>query len=369
MRDKLIAFVIFCIIYTVRWVSYPSPLPTTWTPDKEVRYTARLLDYPEQTGTKTVIKQGRWRIELRGYQDLKLGEVYRFVGKIKTRVLGGKIVQIVMLEPTFEDDLNAQERDPTLGERLLVTTAKMRREMVTSLQKHLPEPHAALSAGILLGVSSSLPSDFYQELIKTGTLHIVAASGSNVTMVVGAVVATLSPLGRWVTLVGGVCTILLYVLLSGAGPSIVRAGVMGSLAMVATYLGRPKEARHLLALTGALMLVVDPLLVLSAGFWLSFFATAGILYLEPYFSRFVPLPGKYLKNLAYPTLSATVATLPVTLLWFGRVSLVGPLVNLLILPVVPLIMLLTVVALIFPPLALILYIPLEWMVLVIGWWS
>ena len=202
-----------------------------------------------------------------------------------------------------------------------------------------------------------MPYEFYQQLVNTGTLHIVAASGFNVMIVASVLMKTFAKLlPRGWAIVGGVVGIVVYVLLSGASASVVRAGIMGSLTLMAYYLGRPAEARRLLWVTGAIMLLINPLLILDIGFQLSFAATAGLLYIEPgmqelqgsvlckkpknSLQRTDPCNGiqMILANYLYPTLAATIATLPIILWHFGRVSWISPLVNVLVLPIVPLIM-------------------------------
>jgi len=122
--------------------------------------------------------------------------------------------------------------------------------------------------------------------------------------------------------------------------------VMGSLTLIAYYFGRPAEARRLLWVTVGAMLLYNPLYIVDVGFQLSVVATAGLLYVEPWMNKhksqilkFSNLGiEKFLSDYLYPTLAATVATLPVILCHFGRVSLISPLVNMLILPIVPLLM-------------------------------
>jgi len=126
--------------------------------------------------------------------------------------------------------------------------------------------------------------------------------------------------------------------------------------------------------TGALMLIYNPLYIVDIGFQLSFVATAGLLYLEPWikergstwFRPYEKVIGGYLADYLFPTLAATIATLPVILWHFGRVSWISPLVNILVLPVVPLIMLLSGLTLVGGQImALILYAPLAYMIWVI----
>jgi len=151
------------------------------------------------------------------------------------------------------------------------------------------------------------------------------------------------------------------VILAGASSSVVRAGIMGSLGLIALNIGRLYAITNALAFTAVVMVFVNPLVLhFDVGFQLSFLALMGLVYLtpmlEPYFERIPKTINKYL----IPTIAAQIFTLPILLLNFDRLSLVAPLANLLILPVIPLAMLfgfLTgIVGMIFAPLAM----PLAW---------
>lgn len=344
----------------LRWVSLDSVLPPGWTPEKEVRFTARILEQPQHTDSKTIIRKGIWIITIKGYTVIKPGETYVFVGKVTPRVLLGNATRIEMMDPSIEKLERPNGLPLRAGEWLYARLASWRNNMVQVLQKSLPEPHAALSAGILLGIRSEMPYDFYQQLINTGTLHVVAASGYNVAIVARVIMVPLLillPRG-WVT-VAGVAAIVIYAAVAGSSPAVVRAGIMGSLTVLVYIWGRAAEARRLLWITATLMLIINPLMLVDIGFQLSVAATAGLLYLEPTVSGFVSKVYKkiiksgdknsiyqaYLANYLYPTLAATIATLPIIVWNFGRISWISPLVNMLILPVVPLIMGLTTLVL------------------------
>jgi competence protein ComEC len=282
--------------------------------------------------------------------------------------------KIVMMDPTFEVISNTECTSSYAAGCMRIWLLTVRERWVEVLEKSLPEPMSSLAAGILLGVKGQMPKDFYTALVNTGTLHIVAASGYNVTIVAGVIMSMLNGLvGRTLGVGFGIFGIFLYVFVAGAGASVVRAGIMGSLTLVAFYFGRPTEAKRLLYIAAGIMLFLDPAMIFDIGFQLSFLATFGLLYLEPLFKK---LPRQaLLAEYLYPTLAASIATLPVIIYQFGRVSYISPLVNMMVLPVVPLIMGLSAVVIgvgvIFPGIGQIiawtLY-PLLWyMVEVIMW--
>jgi len=296
-----------------------------------------------------------------------------FVGTVTPKLLGNKVTQIVMVDPIFE----VIEHTRCVGgfhiECIVIALGQLRHNWVHILEKNLPEPMSSLAAGILLGIQGKMPEAFHQSLISTGTLHIVAASGYNVTIVA---VVLMSIVGRVIAkqyaIMIGILGIITYVLLAGSSASVVRAGIMGSLTLIAYYFGRVAEAKRLLWICGVIMILVNPLMIVDIGFQLSFVATAGLLYIKPWIARYGS-KNKFFDEYLYPTLAATLATMPIILIQFGRVSWISPIVNMLILPVVPLIMLLTTITIGIGSLSvllgqlgsLILYFPLWYMVKII----
>lgn len=354
---------ILLTVYLWRWHGIVSPLPGAWKERDLIRVTMTILESPEIRDYQTVVRKDNWIVKLTGYVPLETGKNYQFTGKVKVTKRGGKIVQIMMENPQWEEVGTARL---SIGDKIILKMGQLRIKLVNKLATLLPMPHAALASGILLGVKADLPSDFYQALVNSGTLHIVAASGYNVNVVAGSVMAVLVPLlGRYGAIVAGVAIIGFYVLLAGGSAAVVRAGMMGVLTLFAYYFGRQAEARRLLWVTAIIMLLVKPLLILEIGFQLSVSAMAGLLYLQGRIEKLVYLP--FLKSFLAPTVAATLATLPVTLFWFGRFSLISPLSNLLVLPLVPVTMALAAITLIIPLFANFLYIPLEIMIKAIEW--
>jgi competence protein ComEC len=320
------------------------------------------LQTPEYSDTQTIIRSGIWYIAIPGYIEIIPGNRVSFVGQVEPKMLMGQTRQIVMKEPKFE----VLEVLPEISifNKLIITLSEHRERWVRVFQQRLPEPMASLGAGILFGVNGQIPREFYDALVKTGTLHIVAASGYNVSIVAQVLIKMFgSVFTRGLAVEIGVIGILLYVLLAGSSASVVRAGIMGGLTLIAYYFGRPTEAKRLLWMAAGIMLLINPLLLLDIGFQLSVGATGGLLYLAPLMKKFPQ--HHFLKEYLYPTLAATVATLPIILYHFGRVSWISPMVNMLVLPVVPLIMLLSAITLVFKPVAYLLYVPLWVMVYVI----
>jgi len=270
---------IFCLVFIWRWGEGDSPLPPTWTPESSARFTATILETPEYTDSKTIIRKGIWEIKIKGYAVIIPGSRVSFVGKVEPKVLGGKVIKIVMTDPTFEVIGRPQGSPLPVGEWIILILGSWREKWVMILEKTLSSPMSSLAAGILLGVKGQMPYEFYQQLVNTGTLHIIAASGFNVMIVASVLMKMAQVIFRRGVAIGmGILGIVTYVLIAGASASVVRAGIMGSLTLVAFYFGRPAEARRLLFVTAGVMLLASPLMLVDIGFQLSVAATAGLLY-------------------------------------------------------------------------------------------
>ncbi|MFH1632273.1 MAG: ComEC/Rec2 family competence protein [bacterium] len=201
------------------------------------------------------------------------------------------------------------------------------------------EPHGSLLAGLLLGEQRF--TDAWDELfLKTGTTHIVAASGYNVAVVTFVLFGLLASFGvrrqhAFSILMAG---IIAYIFLAGAEAPVIRAGIMGALVLVARQLGRSSTMINVLLLTGSAMLYVNPrLLIDDVGFQLSIVSTVALIYFAPHVDRRLKfIPEKFqIRESIVATLAATFFTLPIIFLSFGRLAIIAPFVNLLILPVLP----------------------------------
>lgn len=216
----------------------------------------------------------------------------------------------------------------------------LREKILGLFGKFLPEPHSALLKGIVLGTKSSLDFEFFEELRKTGTLHIVVASGANIALFAGGLLNVLAVLiGRRRAIWPALVAVWVYVFLVGWQPPIIRAAVMGSLAFVAQALGKEFDAWRALFISAFGLLIFEPAWLFDVGFQLSFAATAGILILAGRIrDRLLRVPGIFRENLA-TTLAAQIFVSPIIFFNFGQVSLISPLVNALVLWTVPPIML------------------------------
>lgn len=230
----------------------------------------------------------------------------------------------------------------------------LRERGLETLYRLYPAREAALLAGILLGDESGLSEKVKTAFNDTGTRHIIAISGFNISIIAGLFLALF---GRWLGARRGAWAagigIVLYTLLVGADASVVRAAIMGTLALVALQTGRQAFALNSLGVSGAVMALVNPLVLWDIGFQLSFAATLGlVVYSEPlrtWTQKWMDahLRVEWAKRLSRPindylllTLAAQITTLPIILYYFHRLSIFSLPANLLILPMQPALMVL-----------------------------
>lgn len=224
------------------------------------------------------------------------------------------------------------------------------------------EPEASFVSGLLLGSRKGIPEDLQMAFQRVGLTHIVAISGYNISLVIAAVFAIFSfvPLKKRIYL--SIFCITLFVVLVGASAAVVRAALMGSLAMVGLYSGRKTQALFALLWSAVVMTLWNPFILLyDIGFQLSFASTLGLLVWAPLFQKRIELKhGNFIVEAALLTLTAQIATFPFMVFYFGRVSLVAPLVNVVVAPFLPWSMLLSGISLIGgKPVALLANFPLK----------
>lgn len=223
------------------------------------------------------------------------------------------------------------------GSSIRIWLFNLKHTILSVFEKSIPEPEQSLLGGILLGAKQSLDDITRKALVTTGTVHIVALSGYNVSIASAFFMQLLSGIGSQILVsVSGIFGILAFVLMTGASSTAIRAGIMASLFIIARLLGRPYDALRILGITAVMMLVANPKLLISdISFQLSFIATAGIIVLEPIIREYFKfLKWRWLISLVSVTLSAQIAVLPFLVWAMGTFSLVSLPVNFLVLPLV-----------------------------------
>jgi ComEC/Rec2-related protein len=213
-----------------------------------------------------------------------------------------------------------------------------RNKLSKRVESYLPEPQDSLLIGILFGSERAFCEQFEEQLRVSGTTHIIAASGYNVTILILAISKILAFIKKKQRLVISLFLIWIYCILSGLGASIVRATMMGSITILALLTGNVRNT-HLLIPSGVFFLILfNPKMIFDVGFQLSILATLGLIYvlpsIEEVFKRMDNLQSvpQFLEENLLGTISCTLSTLPISISIFGKLSLVSVFANVLVLP-------------------------------------
>jgi len=209
-----------------------------------------------------------------------------------------------------------------------------------NLGKAMPRPQSAILEALFFGKEENISQEWKEKLNLTGTRHITAVSGMNITIITFLILSFLLMLGFWrhQAFYFSIILIILYILMIGAPSSAIRAGIMAGLLLLAQHFGRLSAASRVIVFTATFMLIQNPLLLrLDIGFQLSFLATMGLIHLQPaLLDWFKKVPNfLQLRNNLAATLAAQVFALPILIYNFGQISMISPLANILILPLIP----------------------------------
>jgi len=232
----------------------------------------------------------------------------------------------------------------------------------------IAEPQASLGLGYLLGQRRALPPELDQALVIAGLTHVVVASGYNLTILVRLARRLFVWVSKYLATLSATTMIVAFMAVTGASPSMSRAGLVAGLSLAAWYYGRQFHPLVLLPFAAAVTVLIDPTYAWNdLGWQLSFAAFGGVMILAPLLQRYFfgdKKPGT-VRQILGETISAFVVTLPILVYAFGQFSNVAIVANLLILPLVPLAMLLTFVggigAVIAPSIATIIGLPAQWL--------
>ncbi|MCU0523896.1 MAG: ComEC/Rec2 family competence protein [Elainella sp. Prado103] len=208
------------------------------------------------------------------------------------------------------------------------------RQRITQIQERgLSNPEAALVSAMVMGKAAvDVPYPIQDQFKQTGLAHALAASGTQVSLLLGVVLALTARCSNSLRVGIGLGTLILYLGLTGAEASILRAGIMGGATLFALWFDRQIKPVGLLLVAATLLLLWNPLWIWDLGLQLSFLATLGLLITLPHLSRWLDwLPTPIATLFAVP-IAATIWTLPILLAGFGVLSPYSILVNVIVSP-------------------------------------
>lgn len=359
-RKFWIVLLILLAILTIRFFLFYRSQPT-YHDGQHITLETTLLSEPKIKGRFQTIflnldNGNRVFITIPKYPQYHYADILRFSGVLKVKtastpgdkkrglIINEKIV-LTMSFPKVEAVKNKQNFPLAPIKSGLAITSFVRQKMILFFEKSLDPTSSSLLLGIVFGIKEKMPSEFMENLREAGVMHVIAASGMNVSMF-GAFISSLFGffLKRKIALALTVFAIVFYAFLAGLEASIVRASIMGILVFSSQIMGRQKLSFYILFFTAFLMLFVSPVLIFDIGFQLSFMATFGLLYLKPLIGNIKSADFITRKVIAgddvLTTTVAQVSTLPIILSNFGTYSLLSIIVNGLLLWTIPFLMIL-----------------------------
>ena len=265
------------------------------------------------------------------------GDVLRVTGSIRPVEDGGFAEFLLRRGISAELEVDGAERLGPAPFAPIRWAQSFRALAGRSILSSFPPREAGLLLGLALGDDSRLDPALERDFRATGLSHLLVVSGENVAMVLAPIVAlgAVLRLSRWPRFVMCLGVVAFFVVLTGAEPSVMRAGVMAGLALIGVLLGRPRSTGSILAGAVVVLLVLDPALVWSVGFQLSVAATASMVALAtPVSERLRFLPGS-LALATGATLAAQLGVTPLLLYYFHEVPTSTVAANVLAFPAVP----------------------------------
>ncbi len=326
------------------------------------------------------------------YPEYQYGDKLKITGKLETPPVfeGFNYQQYLQKEGIYsviswpEIELLERENYGSPISVIYAKTLKFKNKFQEVSRSFISPPQEGILEALIFGDESEVPKELKDKLNLTGTRHIAAVSGMNITIISSLILSFLLSLGLWRQQAFYISIFLLslYILMIGAPSSALRAGIMGGFLMAAQYFGRLSAASRAVTLAAASMLLINPLLLkLDVGFQLSFLAILGIIYLQPTFSdwlKILPNPKFFpLKTTLATTLAAQIFTLPILIYNFGYIPVISPITNILIVPFLAPITILVFIfglsGMVFEPLGFVLSLPawlsMVYIVEIINWFS
>lgn len=334
MQKTVLFLFLLVLILLLRFVFfYSSKHEYKVGDDIVLRYT--FLKEPQRFFGKQIFSASGLQITTPDTPEFKYGDTVIIKGTVTEASFISKkntlIRKLVVVNPEIEI-----EKD-SFGLSLL---SGMRTQISSVFQKTLSKNESALLIGIVFGIRQGMDKELMDALRNVGVLHVIAASGANVSMVGGFLLVFFGAfLKRQTAVVCACLAILFYALFSGFEASIARAALMAIVAYSATIFGRQNYPLIKITLVAFFMLFLNPMLFEDIGFQLSFASTLGIVYLKPILSLILNKPQVIIDDLT-TTLSAQAASLPILVTSFSSYSPISIPINAFVLWTIPPLMIL-----------------------------
>lgn len=323
----------------------------TEEPSKKENQTILIVEFRDIVSDKILPISGKAIISTDVYPEFKYGDLIKIKGKLEKpenpiqmkNQSGGTSFDYVSYlakdDISYKIDFAKTEYiSSSHGNYIKSFLFSIKNAFIGNLNKVINEPESSLLSGILIGAKNSLDKKTIDNFKFSGLSHVIALSGYNITIVADLIMKCLFFLPRAISFSGGVLGILLFIIMSGASSTAVRAGFMALIVILAQVTRRNYQAGRALIVAGLIMVMVNPkILVFDLSFQLSFLATIAIIYVSPILkNKLSVITEKFgLREIVSSSISAQILVLPLILYKMGTLSFVALPANILVLAFIP----------------------------------
>lgn len=353
--SNILVFACLIFIIVVFFVS-PSLLKkrTPYLNQGEGIFTGKIIKEPDKRSSNTKytiqIEKEKILVTTGVYPEYQYGDVLEIKGELEEPMVfedfnyKNYLAKDGIYYVVYYPEIKVLQRNK--GNFIYQAIFKFKNKIKQGVEKIMPFPEVSILQAITLGYKQALSDETKETLNITGIRHIVAISGMHIVILSWITMYLLIVIGLWrgQAFYFAVALMILFIIMIGAPASAVRAGIMGGILLLGEKIGRLRNSGRIAVFAGSIMLVFNPLLLrYDVGFQLSFLAVLGIIYIKPIFDKWIEKWQKKQEisstlHIITMTLAAQIATLPILIYNFGRISFISPLANVLIVPLLPFIM-------------------------------
>ena len=355
---------VFCIIIFDRlgfFLTDKNSCLINYTEHKQVTLIGKIISVPVKKSknqqyvlevfeiNSTKIKKEKTLVYANKNREIKYGDIVFLTGKLNVplkptfpHVFDYRLyLQREKIYTTFyQRSFELVDEKPSKIKKL---SFEIKKGIETKIDEYFENRYSSILKSMIVGNKDALDDDIKEDFINTGLIHILVISGLHIGFCATIFIFVFKLFGlklKYVYLLT-IPALFFYTLITGANPPAVRASIMASCVLLSFMLDREPLVYNALALSALIILIINPQSLFTASFQLSFSATLGIVYLYPKFNgAFGKTKNNFLKNLwsiFCVTLSAQFALIPVLIFYFAKISAVSFVLNVFIVPVIPVI--------------------------------
>lgn len=298
-------------------------------------------------------------LKIIGEKKLEIGDELLFNGALKEPLTNTNpklfnyklslLTEGIFVTTTIKESSILQVNKPKPSLRLRIKDNFIKK-IEKTFDQNLTAKNSNIMKSIILGKYSYLEEEDLNRFRDLGLAHILAVSGLHIGIIAGVLILLFSYIGlhRNINIALTIGILWTYAYIIGNPPSVIRANLMFSLLLLSQALKEPYDSINILSFSGFLMIIINPFLVFSLGFQLSYFATFFILYLTPKLNILFNLKSEYIGKSMVGILAVQIGLFPIQAYYFNRIPILAIIANLLFIPLFSLCLILGMVLMLYP---------------------